>query len=1165
MQLSKIKLSGFKSFVDPITVPFPSQLIGIVGPNGCGKSNIIDAVRWVMGESSAKTLRGDSMADVIFNGSSGRKPVGFASVELVFDNSDGAIGGQYSGYAEISIKRVVSRDGTSNYYLNNLRCRRKDITDIFLGTGLGPRSYSIIEQGMISRLIEAKPDELRVFLEEAAGISKYKERRRETENRIRHTRENLERLEDLRGELAKQLDHLNRQARAAERYKELKAEERKVRAELLALRWRALDRALADRRAAIREKENALEAAIAAQRKDEAAIEHKRDEHATANDAFNEVQGRFYAVGSDIARVEQTIQHARDMRQKQRQDLEQADQAFVEMEEHITRDRSAIEEISRELASIEPELERLRTIEGEAATESAAAEAAMQEWQQRWEAFTQEAGEPARQAEVERTRLDHLEREQKQAAERLDKVRAELAAVEPGNLAREREKLQRRVDEAASKVEALQAELESNAASLDELRTEERGLVDRLDATRREEQQALGRLASLEALQQAALGADDTQVTGWLEGQRLADAPRLGTALRVEAGWERAVEAVLGDWVQAVCVEGLDPVVGALESLTGGSVTLLESVDPPGGGRGTLLEKVEGARAAASSLARVRVADDLASALAMRSKLRAGESVVTPDGIWIGSGWLRVVKDADGEAGVIARGETIRGQRENAEALTAECDGLADALGRHRAAIKDAELERDQLQSDANRAHRERAEADAALNAFKERGARLDEQRRVLAIEIGELESAASDRDAEIRAARKRLEGAVSRMAGSERDRATLEGERQRLREAVDAARATVKHHHDEVHRLALSVEAKRSSRESLQQNQSRLDSQRTQLRKRRDELQQALSGDDAPTAGRESELERLLHKRSTVERELGEVRQALERIDGELRELERRRTEHESRVSDARDAVQQLKMDAQEQKVRAQALAEQLGETGHTLEALFGQLADDADPAEWEANLGKLEARINRLGPINLAAIDEFADLSERKTKLDAQYDDLMEALSTLENAIRKIDRETRTRFKETFDRVNTGLQSMFPKLFGGGHAYLELTGDDLLDTGVTVMARPPGKRNSTIHLLSGGEKALCAVALVFAIFELNPSPFCMLDEVDAPLDDANVGRFCDLVRDMSRRVQFIMITHNKLTMELAQQLTGVTMQEPGVSRLVSVDIDEAVQMAAM
>ena len=1166
MRLSKIKLSGFKSFVDPITVPFPSQLMAIVGPNGCGKSNIIDAVRWVMGEGSAKTLRGESMADVIFNGSSGRKPIGSASVELVFDNTSGAIGGQYASYAEISIKRVVSRDGTSNYYLNNLRCRRKDITDIFLGTGLGPRSYSIIEQGMVSRLIEARPEDLRVFLEEAAGISKYKERRRETEKRIGHTRENLERLEDLRGELEKQLGHLNRQARAAERYKELKVEERKVKAELLALRWRTLDAALAERRRGINERETTLEGAIADQRKTEAAIEHARVKHTESNDAFNTVQGRFYAVGSEIARVEQGIQHAKELRAKQQQDLEQAEHACNELAAHLTRDQETYEELGRTLAEMQPALERLQSTEASSSLALAEAEQSMSAWQQRWELFTREAGEPARNAEVERTRLDHLEREQRQQADRLAKVQQELDEVAPENVARETGELETKAAAASSAAQALQQKLSESAEALKQLREQEQQQVAGLDSVRREAQELSGRLASLEALQQAALGQDDQVVVEWLANNQLSDAPRLGAGLRVQDGWERAVETVLGDWLEAVCVEGFGGLPEALGSLGGGSLTLLDRdavVQKAARDGEWLVSKVTSDEPLDRLLAGVRVADDIHAALKMRSSLKSGESVITRDGIWLGQDWLRVVREADSHAGVLARGEEIRALKERQQELNERAEREAAVLVDHRGAVRDEELEREQTQMDANRAHRQHAELVAELNARKQRIEQFEARRRVLAVEADELKAQGADRDSQIRAARQRLEHAISAMAGSERQREALDAERTTLKESLDRVRMQARTDHDAKQAIAIDVAKGLSNRESLERGMARMREQMEGHQQRRSALQDALATGDEPVHARQTELEGLLQQRSAVEKELAEARRQLEVVDAEMRALELQRTAHESRVIELRDAVQQFKMDAQEDKVRAQALTEQLAETGHTLESLFKELPESAAIGDWEESLAQVEARINRLGPINLAAIDEFTELSERKQKLDAQFTDLTDALTTLENAIRKIDRETRTRFKETFDKVNAGLQAGFPKLFGGGHAYLELTGEDLLDTGVTVMARPPGKRNSTIHLLSGGEKALTAVALVFAIFELNPSPFCMLDEVDAPLDDANVARFCELVREMSRRVQFIMITHNKLTMELAQELTGVTMQEPGVSRLVAVDIDEAVQMA--
>lgn len=1166
MRLSKIKLVGFKSFVDPTVIHFPSSLLGIVGPNGCGKSNIIDAVRWVMGEASAKHLRGDSMADVIFNGSTGRKPVGKASVELVFDNSNGGAGGQYANYNEISIKREVSRDGTSSYFLNGTRCRRRDITDIFLGTGLGPRSYAIIEQGMISRVIEAKPEELRVFFEEAAGISKYKERRRETENRIRHTRENLERLTDLQDEIGKQLETLQRQARTAERYKELAAEARRLKAELLALRYRELDRGLSDKDRQIGERENAVQAAIAELRHVEAEIEKCRARHAEAQEGFNEVQARFYGVGADIARLEQAIQHGRELRHRQEKELEQVEHQFAELDGHIRRDRDQLEELERVLAELEPGLDRARQAEAASAAKLAEAEQAMQAWQGRWDEFTRSASESSQSVEVERTRIDHLDRQLQQALNRLEKLRAERESLSAQNLEREIEELETQAREAAEERDRLQGELEAVQGEIARRRERDKALTADLHHRRSELENGRGRLASLEALQQSALGKSAGAVNEWLAARGLDSLPRLAEKLEVEPGWERAVETVLGFHLEAVCVQELDEAAADVESLQSGALALFDGRDGAAASAGAgLAARVRSELPVASLLAGVRTADSLEAALAARGRLGPGESLITPEGVWLGAGWLRVNRAEDEHAGVLAREQEIRELKARLQALEAEVAALGEEQEAVRRELKELEDRREELQAGTNRAHRRQADSNAQLNA---RRSRLEQHRQrveTLEREIRELEEQVGQCETDSRAARARLEQAMGNLGEHETRRDSLNAERETLRRALDAARDQARQDRKAAHELAVKVEGRRTQRDSLRENLQRMDAQRDQSAARRDELRSHLAQGDAPLAEQRAELQDKLALREGVERELTDARRRLEALDAELRELEQQRTERERRVEAARAELEKLRLGSQEMRVRRQTLREQLEEMEYDPAALLAELSEEAAVNEWQERLQQVEQRIQRLGNINMAAIDQYQEQLERKEYLDKQHADLLEALETLENAIRKIDRETRTRFKETFDKVNTGLQANFPRLFGGGHAYLELTSDDLLDAGVTVMARPPGKRNSTIHLLSGGEKALTAVALVFSIFELNPAPFCMLDEVDAPLDDANVGRFCDLVKEMSERVQFIFITHNKVTMELSEQLIGVTMNEPGVSRLVTVDVDEAVQMAAM
>lgn len=1159
MRLKSIKLAGFKSFVDPTTVSFPSNMAAVVGPNGCGKSNIIDAVRWVMGESSAKNLRGESMTDVIFNGSNTRKPVTQASIELIFDNSDNSLVGEYAAFAEISIRRRVTRDGQNTYFLNGTKCRRRDITDIFLGTGLGPRSYSIIEQGMISKLIEAKPEELRNFIEEAAGISKYKERRRETENRIRRTQENLARLTDLREELERQLERLHRQAQAAEKYQEYKAEERQLKAQLLALRWQTLNQQVGSREQVIGDQEVAFEALVAEQRSADAAIERLRDGHHELSERFNLVQGRFYSVGGDIARVEQSIQHGQQRLRQLQDDLREAEKARLETESHLGHDRTLLATLGEELDMLLPEQEMTAAAAEESAASLEEAEAAMHGWQEQWDGFNQRSAEPRRQAEVQQSRIAQLEQSLERLAERQRRLNEELqqlvADPEDAAILELNEQL------AAGELEheALQLAEEQQAERLQQLREELQQAGQAQQQAQGELQRLNGRLASLEALQQAAL--DPGQGAGeWLREQNLLQRPRLAEGLRVEAGWELAVETVLGADLQAVLLDdfaGLD-----FTALEQGELRLASPAK--GGARraGSLLDKVESSHDLSPWLAGVRPVESLEQALAERGQLADGESLISRDGYWVGRHFLRVRRAAEADSGVLARGqelERLQLEREEREAALAQLDERLLAL---RDDQRRQEELREQQRRQGQELARQLSELKAKLSASQAKAEQLGLRRRRLQ---DELQEAAEQREIELEQlgeARLQLQDALDAMALDNEQRESLLASRDSLRERLDRVRQEARQHKDHAHQLAVRVGSLKAQHDSTRQALERLQMQAERLHERREQLSLNLEEGEAPLEELRIKLEELLERRMAVDDELRQARLALEDADRELRDAEKRRAQAEQQAQLLRSQLEQQRMDWQSLNVRRKALADQLAEDNYDLHGVIATLPAEATESAWEEELERMAARIARLGPINLAAIDEYQQQSERKRYLDAQDADLVEALETLENVIRKIDKETRNRFKDTFDQINGGLQALFPKVFGGGNAYLELTGEDLLDTGVTIMARPPGKKNSTIHLLSGGEKALTALALVFSIFQLNPAPFCMLDEVDAPLDDANVGRYARLVKEMSATVQFIYITHNKIAMEMADQLMGVTMHEPGCSRLVAVDVEEALAM---
>ncbi|WP_456372977.1 chromosome segregation protein SMC [Thiolapillus sp.] len=1165
MRLEKIKLAGFKSFVDPTTVPFPSSLVGVVGPNGCGKSNVIDAVRWVMGESSAKMLRGESMADVIFNGSSARKPVGLASVELIFDNSDGKAGGQYAQYNSISVRRQVTREGQSSYYLNGVRCRRRDITDLFLGTGLGPRSYAIIEQGMISRVIESRPEELRVYLEEAAGISKYKERRRETENRIRHTRDNLERLTDLRDEIEKQLRHLERQAATAEKYKAFKAEERQVNAELLLLRLRDREQERERKDRHIAEEKNRFEKALANQRRVESEIEAQREAHNEANEVFNEVQGRFYAAGADIARIEEAIQYARESRQRNEAELLRARQALEDARAHRSQDEGKLQEMARTLMQDQPELEMARARAEELAEAQVAAEQAMQTWQSEWDNFNATATEPAQTAQVERTLINQLEQQEKQLKIRLARLEDEHHKLADLKLQAEISELENQEREKGALLEGLREGAEEVGQTIEEIRARLEEQQQSLASARSELETARGRLASLRTLQQAAMGDDDEVFSAWLEKSGLRNAERILEQLQVQPRWQQAVEAVLADQLQGLLVDNLESLSSRLASLESGHLNLFDSgsrnvSDVPG----SLAAVVQGPDALRLLLCKVRLADDLDSALSRRNELASGEMLVTPEGICVGNGWLRLER-GDASTGVLAREQEIRELTGRVEELEPLVEQLNQQLADDRRRLAQQEQRRTEQQHSIERANKEMAAIQAQLSGKRARADHITQRMQGLTQDMEEIRTQLEQDKESMEQARQRLHRALEQMEIYSVQREQLAARRERLQKELADAREAARQARSEAHQIALRVESMRSSEQSLRDGIERAAQQLAQYEERCQILQEQLEQGSEPLEAQQQELESLLQKRVQVETELKTARSRLESIDHRLRELDKERHAAEQQVQEQREKLNQANLSRQEVVVRISTLEEQLQQSGKSRSELEQGLAEDASIAQWKEQSELLARRIQRLGAINLAAIDEFREQKERMEYIDAQHADVTKSLETLEEAIRKIDRETRTRFKETFDKVNGGLKAMFPKLFGGGHAYLEMVGEDPLDAGVAIMARPPGKRNSSIHLLSGGEKALSAVALVFSIFQLNPAPFCMLDEVDAPLDDANVGRFCELVKEMSDTVQFIFITHNKVTMAISNQLLGVTMNEPGVSRLVSVDVEEAAQMAAM
>lgn len=1170
MRLKCIKLAGFKSFVDPTTVNFPSSLCSVVGPNGCGKSNVIDAVRWVMGESSAKNLRGENMTDVIFNGSGNRKPVGQASVELVFDNSDHRLRGEYANFSEVSIKRKVDRDAQSTYSLNGTKCRRKDVTDIFLGTGLGARSYSIIEQGMVSRLIESKPEELRVYIEEAAGISKYKERRRETENRIKRTRDNLERLTDIREEMGRQLSHLQRQSVAAEKYGLLKQEERVNAARLNGLKWRELDSDLAGTRAKISELEIQIEAIIAQQREIDATVERQLLDNTELNDALGEVQAKYYSLGNDIARIEQSIEHQVERADQLRIDLSETEETWQQTREEMNADLQRVTTLSAELEELEPVLAMSAATEAESAEILLEAEEAMGQWQQQWDEFVQRSEEPRQVAEVEQSRIQQLELIIERGLARKSSLEAERTQLlQSGS--------DEQLSQLSTELSAMETELALNNAKnqeftglLNEDRTALQLCQQELSQVRSSLQSAAGTQASLEALQEAAIGRDDRALSEWVSQRGLTTNSRLGESLEVEAGWEYAVETVLGDQLQGLCVSE-EELVSTLADLPQLSLSLVSassetSASGQSNGAGVLLrDKLSSPHGLGDLLDGIYVAEDLPQALATRDSLAAGESIVTPEGVWLASGWLRINHRDAAETGLLERKGLIEENINKINTLEGESNRLSEKESALKARLENHENERVGLQQQIANLNQRYSDTKSKVSADLAKIEQSNQRKQRIAHELEELVKQMSVEQENTAQSRARLQTALDSMEEDVALRESLVSERDARRSSLEEKRNEYRKNKDLSHEHALKHQSLGAQLQSTRETMDRMATQVQRARERMDSLNQQIESSEDPLLSMKSDLENLLERRLEVEKELNAAKAKVDENEHTLRSLEQRRNSVQETLNTTREALMEQRLKNEGASVKQQGIVQQLEEADQVLEEVLQQLPEGLLIGECEAELERVSNRIQRLGPINLAAIDEFKQQSERKVYLDKQNEDLERALATLENAIRKIDKETRTRFKETFDKINAGLQALFPRVFGGGHAYLDMTGEDLLDTGVAIMARPPGKRNSTIHLLSGGEKAMTAIALVFSIFQLNPSPFCMLDEVDAPLDDANVGRYANLVREMSESVQFIFITHNKITMEMANQLLGVTMHEPGVSRIVAVDIAEAAELAAM
>lgn len=1168
MHLKQIKLAGFKSFVDPTVVPFPTNMTAIVGPNGCGKSNVIDAVRWVMGESSAKNLRGQSMTDVIFNGSSTRKPIGQASIELVFDNADGGLQGEYAQYAEISIKRSVNREAQSHYFLNGTKCRRRDITDVFLGTGLGPRSYSIIEQGMISKLIESKPQELRVFIEEAAGISKYKERRRETENRIRHTRENLERLNDIREELEKRIALLEKQAKQAEQFKQYKAQERDVQHQLHALHWRFFNQHVVEHQ----QQQTALQdASLGARTQIEQAnalIETHKIEQLQQTEIVQQLQTRFYQYGEQIARLEQQIQHSQAQQQRferEKQDIEyqlqQLNEQYQQHQQALEDDRQQSSELMLMLEQLEAEQVQFEEMVYE---QESALDETVEQWNQTVENLnTAQQKSTGLQAEIQfsETSCTRLDSEIEALTDELQQCEIDTATIEVESIAEQLAEETEKIAQLSLDIEQVQQQIQSFEHDKSAAEQSLKSISLRYAETK----------AEIKSLQQllAELSQTGDVERQWLEQQGYQGSEALLSLLDVEPEWMAAVEWLLSRELSYLSLDKLpEPMQLQQSSLMLGFMQFnasefehsldLDVVE----GMVPLVQRIRSSHNLMPFMAHILTCDSLQHALDCLPALEAHQRILVKEGYCVGPGMLCCFT-GNQKHGQLQLHHQIAALTETLTQLEAEYQAAESLQQQLAAQLQHLQAQLSEIQTQFHSANRQQAHQQAHLaskqQALQEKQLRHHRVQQQLMQKQDELDTLCQ----KVIDGRAELSIFLDDMAAFSEQKAQLLQQKQRLETQLSDVKLQANTRKNALHQNQLALSQANQSITHHQAIIAQLQQQVTQLQTRLDELSAQCSDDTSDVSELKVELETVLEQRLDIELTLNQHKEQLQVVQMHLAEQDKQLVLAQQQLQGSQEKLNRINLDCEGYKIRRDAYLEQIQSAGLSLQVLLEALPEQADIAEWENQLNVLTARIQRLGAINLVAIEEYEQESARKQYLDTQNDDLLQALETLENAIRKIDRETRTKFKETFTQVNEGLQQLFPKVFGGGAAYLELTDQDLLETGVAIMARPPGKKNSTIHLLSGGEKALTAMALVFAIFQLNPAPFCMLDEVDAPLDDVNVGRFCNLVQSMADKVQFIFITHNKVAMEMALQLMGVTMQEPGVSRLVAVDIDEAAKMA--
>jgi len=1172
VRLNSIKLSGFKSFAEPTNFLLPGQLVGVVGPNGCGKSNIMDAVRWVLGESKASELRGESMQDVIFNGTTHRKPASRSSVELVFDNSDHRAGGQWGQFTEIAVKRVLTRDGNSSYFINNQPVRRRDVQDVFLGTGLGPRAYAIIGQGTISRIIESRPEELRLFLEEAAGVSKYKERRRETENRLGDTRENLTRVEDILRELNANLDKLEKQAEVAAQYNTLQSSVTLKQHQLWFLKKQDAEGDLAKIRQEGLQAVNELESRMAEIRHIEADLEAVRQAHYEAGDQVNQAQGRLYEATAEVGKLEAEIRYVVEGRQRVEQRMQQLAEQIAQWAQRKDDAEAELEHLAASGMDAEEQTEMLAAQLEEQSLRLPDLEDALRATQHKANTQRQQVVQVQQQIQVLAAEQRSINEQTRQHESRLERLRNDRNALATPDEARLQQVTTQYADAAdmAEMAEAALVELQDSVPQLDD---ERRQRQQALNAETSRQAELAARMEALKALQEKV--KTDGKLQPWLAQHGLESLQGLWTKIHVENGWENALEAALRERMGALEISRLDMVRGFLgagaKEAPPARLAFYSKPDAAiglnGNGMPLLADLLRvqdvGLKALLTEwLAGCYTAPSLDEALSQRNQLKAGDTMYVPTGHAVTAHSVSFYAQDSEQSGLLARAQEIEHLEKELRAQALISEETRTALVKAEAAYADASHRLVSARREATEAKQSAHELQVDMLRLTQQAEQARARTAQIEADVAEVQTALDDLQERAAAAEARFEELDMQLADSQELHAQLD------EKVIDAERKLAESR-EQLRTLERRAQEATFSQRSMQARQGEL--QRTletaeqQTKSLLEERERAVAeqgrlNDAAAQGGLQDALALKMEREQAV----ATARSAYEDLTNKLRASDDRRMQIERALDPMRARITEFQLKEQAASLGSAQYDQQLAEAGADLAAVAQSILEgNVKLHGLQSEIDRLHREIAALGAVNLAALEELQLAKERKTFLDAQMADLTEAMSTLENAIKKIDNETRELLSGTFNTVNEHFGRMFPELFGGGQAKLIITGDEILDSGVQVMAQPPGKKNQTIHLLSGGEKALTAIALVFAIFQLNPAPFCLLDEVDAPLDDANTERYAKLVASMSKGTQFLFISHNKIAMEMAQQLIGVTMQEQGVSRIVAVDMESALSMA--